>query len=150
MYDMLNFIPVKEIGVIKSIEGQIATVSLLKKSTCEGCTMGVCKPDEQSMEIKALNPVNACVGQKVTVVMKPFSYLKGSVIIYGIPAIALVTGAVIGRKIIGNYFPHLEPDIVSAISGVGAFVISFIIIKFWSTRLEKKELEPVVEEILND
>jgi sigma-E factor negative regulatory protein RseC len=146
---MLKFSTVEEIGVIKSIEGMIAMVSVSRKSVCEGCTMGTCDPGEQSMEIEALNAIDARVGQKVRVVMKPYSYLKGTIIVYGVPAIALVVGAIIGKEVLSHYFNEFDPDIISAISGFGAFIISFICAKLWSNRVGKKlELKPVIEEIL--
>lgn len=139
----------EEVGVIKSIEGVIAKVSVPRKSACEGCRVETCKPGEQTMEIEALNPLKAEVGQKVKVVMKPYSYMKGSIIVYGIPAIALIAGAVLGKEVFSHYFREIDPDIISAIVGFGAFIISFIVIKLWSKRLEKKvELKPVIEEIL--
>lgn len=146
---MVKFEIVEEVGIIKSVEGMLAIVSIPKKSACEGCSLGICKPDEQSMEIRALNPVNAHVGQKVKIVMKPYTYLKGSLIVYGIPAIALVIGAVLGKEVLSLYFVKLDPDIVSAISGFITFAISFIAIKLWSSRTEKKvEVKPIIEEIL--
>jgi sigma-E factor negative regulatory protein RseC len=146
---MLKFSTVEEIGVIKSIEGMIAKVSVPRKSACEGCTLGTCNPGEQSMEIEALNAVDARVGQKVRVAMKTYSYLKGSIVVYGVPAIVLVTGAVLGKEVLSHYFNEFDPDIISAIFGFGAFIISFIYIKFWSNRVGKKlELKPVIEEIL--
>lgn len=139
----------EEIGVIKSIEGPIAKVSVPIKSACEGCTVRTCKLEDQSMQIEALNPVKASVGQRVRVVMKPYTYLKGSLIVYGVPALALIIGAVLGKEVFSYYFKELDPDIVSAISGFGAFAISFLSIKFWSSRVEKKvELKPVIEEII--
>ncbi|MEW6001731.1 MAG: SoxR reducing system RseC family protein [Nitrospirota bacterium] len=140
----------EEIGVIKSIEGMTAMVSVPKKSVCEGCTAGTCKPSEQSMEIEALNLIKAQVGQRVRVVMKPYTYLKGSLIVYGIPAVALVTGAVLGKEFFSSYFES-DPDIISAIFGFCAFAISFVAIKLWSRKVEKKvELKPVIEEILSE
>jgi sigma-E factor negative regulatory protein RseC len=101
------------------------------------------------MEIEALNPVNAKVGQKVKIVMKPYSYLKGSMIVYGVPALALILGAVLGKEIFSHYFKELDPDTVSAIFGFGAFAISFLYIKLWSSKVLKKvDLKPVIEEIL--
>ena len=141
----------EEVGFIKGVEGMMAVVSIPKKSACDGCSLGICKPDEQSMEIRALNPVNAHVGQKVKIVMKPYTYLKGSLIVYGIPAIALVAGAVLGKEVVSLYFNKLDPDILSAISGFVLFVLSFITIKLWSSRAEKKiDVKPVIEEILEE
>jgi sigma-E factor negative regulatory protein RseC len=101
------------------------------------------------MEIEALNPIKATVGQTVRVVMKPYSYLKGAIIVYGIPAIALVIGAILGKEFFSTYFTGVDPDVVSAIFGFGAFIVFFLFIKFWSSKLEKKQdLKPVIEEII--
>ena len=139
----------EEVGVIMSISGLTAKVTVPRKSACEGCTAGTCKPGEQYMEIEALNPIKAKVGQTVRVVMKPYSYLKGAIIVYGIPAIALVIGAVLGKEFFSTYFTGYDPDVVSAFFGFGAFIVFFLLIKFWSIRFEKKQdLKPVIEEIL--
>ncbi len=148
---MVKFKTVEEIGVVRSVEGMVATVSVPKKSGCEGCSLKVCKPEEQSMVIEALNPVKARVGQKVRIVMKPYTYLKGSIIVYGIPALALIAGAVVGKEIFSPYFKRFDPDIVSAVFGLGAFVVSFLLIKLWSAKVNKKvESKPLIEEILDE
>lgn len=139
----------EEVGTIMSIDGLTAKVAVPRKSSCEGCTAGTCKPGEQSMEIEAFNPVKAGVGQTVRVVMKPYSYLKGAIIVYGIPAVALVIGAIIGKEFFSTYFTGIDPDVVSAIFGFGTFITFFILIKFWSIKLEKKQdLKPIIEEII--
>ena len=139
----------EEVGVIMSIDGLTAKVMVPRKSACEGCTAGTCKPGQQSMEIEALNPIKAKVGQTVRVVMKPYSYLKGAIVVYGIPAIALVIGAILGKEFFSRYFTGVDPDVVSAFFGFGAFIVLFLLIKFWSIRFEKKQnLKPVIEEIL--
>ena len=146
---MVKFKIVEEVGFVKSIDGSLATVAIKKKSSCEGCTLKICKPDEQHMEIEALNPVHAAVGQKVKVAMKSYSYLRNSAVIYGIPALFLVLGAVAGKEIISTFFMNSDPDIVSAFSGFGAAAISFLCIKLWSVKAgTRKALKPVIEEIL--
>lgn len=138
-----------EIGIVKSTAGAFAKVSVPKKSGCEGCTAGTCKPDEQSMEIDALNKAGAKAGQKVRVVIKSYTYLKGSMLVYGIPAIALITGAVLGKEIFSSQFKDTNPDILSAIFGFGLFAAAFLGIKLWSLTADKKtETKPVIEEIL--
>jgi len=135
--------------VIVSIDGLTAKVNVPRKGACEGCTAGTCKPSEKTMEIEALNPINAGVGQKVRVVIKPYSYLKGSIIVYGIPALALVIGAILGKEFFSKFFMGIDPDVVSALFGFGAFAIFFLLIKIWSIKFEKrKALKPVIEEII--
>lgn len=140
----------EEIGVVKSINGAMATVSVERRSACEQCAAG-CKITGSGAEIEAVNRARAEVGQKVRVELKPYAYLKGSIIVYGLPALALIIGAVAGKEVFSGLFPAIDPDTLSAIFGFGAFIISFVLIKFWSVRAEKKtELKPVIEEILEE
>lgn len=137
-----------EVGIVKSINGVIAIVSVEKKSACDQCKAG-CSVSDSGVEIEAFNKVKASVGQKVKVVMQPYLYLKGSILIYGIPALALIIGAIIGKEYLSNFFKGMDPDIVSAISGFALLILSFLIVKVWSSRFEKKtEYKPIIEEIL--
>lgn len=141
---------VEEIGVVKSTDGVIARVNVPKKSACEGCTAGVCRTEEQSMEIEAVNRAGAKVGQKVRVTIKAYAYMKGSMVVYGLPALSLVLGAVLGKELMSRIFTGSDPDILSAVFGFGAFVISFIFVKIWAgIACKKVESKPVIEEILD-
>ncbi len=146
---MVKFKMLEEIGIVISIEGQYARVSVPKKSACEGCTAGTCSAGEQSMEIEALNRAGAIIGQRVKVMVHTYAYMKGSMIIYGIPAIFLVIGAVFGKEIMSRFFPSRDSDLLSALFGFSFLLASFILIKFWSQKQAgKTESTPVIEEIL--
>lgn len=147
---MLESTVMEEVGVVISIDGVMAKVSVPRKSMCEGCSSTACKPGEQTMEIEALNKINASVGQRVRVITKSYAYLKGAVFIYGIPALALLLGAVMGKEIFSDKIKGLDPETVSAIFGFAAFAVSFIAVKLWSSKAGKRtETMPVIEEILN-
>lgn len=138
----------EEIGVVKGINGIMARVSVERKSACDQCKAG-CRVTEEGAEIEAINKAKAEIGQRVRVVMKPYSYLKGSILIYGLPALALILGAVIGKEFLSGFFKTTDPDIVSATSGFGAFIVSLVVVKLLSSRMERKtEYKPVIEEIL--
>ncbi len=139
----------EEIGVVKSVEGVIARVVVERKSICDKCTEGKCLLTEGGAIIEAFNQVKAKEGQRVRVVFRPYSYLKGSVLIYGIPALALIIGAIIGREILSKFINTLDPDLLSAIGGFSLLIITFAIVRVITRRMEKKvEYKPVVEEIL--
>jgi len=141
---------IEEIGVVTGIDGLTAQVNVPKKSTCEGCTAGTCVTGEQSMEIVALNKAGAEVGQRVKVVIHSYAYMKGTMIIYGIPALALVLGAVFGKEVMSEFFIGTDPDILSAIFGFGFLGLSFLGVKIWANRkTAKTDSSPVVEEILD-
>ena len=142
---------VEEVGLVKSVDGTFATVVVHKKSACEGCSLKICKPNQEDMEIQAFNSVYAQVGQKVKVVLKPYTFLRGSMVVYGIPALALVCGAVLGKELLSHFFAGSDPDMVSAVAGFGAFLLSFLFIKLWSSKQnEKPEAKPVIAEILDN
>lgn len=140
----------EETGIVKRLNGNIAIVVVDRKSACDQCKAG-CKVTDSGAEIEALNLAEARIGQKVKVVMRPYTYLKGSIIIYGVPALALIVGAIIGKEVLSPVYPFkdLDPDIVSAIVGFGAFILSFLLVKIWSKGVERKtEYRPVIQEII--
>lgn len=127
----------------------MATVVVDKKGMCEHCTAGTCSMTESGAELEALNEAGAGVGQKVRVELRAYSYLKGSMMIYGLPALMLIIGAVVGKEI-GPRFMGLDSDTVSAIFAFGAFALSIVFVKLWSMKAEKKtEYRPVIKEIID-
>lgn len=140
---------IEEIGTVTRIDGETAFVHVPKKSACDGCTAGVCRAEEQTMEIEAVNSAGASVGQKVRVTVAPVTYLKGSLIVYGIPALGLFAGAVFGKELLSR-FVRLDPDVLSAICGFGAFIICFLCIKIWAgTASPGAGSRPTVEEVIS-
>jgi len=101
------------------------------------------------MEIEALNKAGAAVGQKVKVMVHTYTYMKGSMLIYGVPALFLVIGAVFGKEFMPQYFPSAETDTLSAIFGFSFLLISFILVKIMANRMgSRTESRPVIEDIL--
>ncbi len=143
----------EEIGVVTEIKGPKVLVTVKKQSGgCESCpgnslctTAGV---GEASVE--ALNQADAHVGDTVRVSIRPYAYLKGTALLYGIPSLMLIIGAVMGKEYAIQYVSGMDPDLASAACGFGFFAVSFFVLRLWSKRYEsKKEYMPVVEEILN-
>jgi sigma-E factor negative regulatory protein RseC len=141
----------EEIGVVNRVDGPKAFVTVKRQSACDACAAGsACKVSDSGAEIEAFNAVNAEVGDKVKISFKAFTYLKGTLLIYGIPALALVMGAVVGKEYLRDLFPSSDPDILSAFAGFGFMIASFVVVKILIRKLEKKkELIPVVEEIVS-
>lgn len=146
---MVKFEIVEEIGIIERVEGVNAIVALPKSTACDGCSLKTCKPVGQSMTIEALNSVHAQVGQTVKISLNSNTYLKGSLIVYGIPGIALVAGAILGREFMSSVFIGQDQDSIAAISGITAYMLSFFLVKIWSNRVKRKNAtKPVIWEIV--
>ncbi len=141
---------IEEIGTVKSLEGDMAVVLVPKKSACDGCTAGACKPENQTMEIEALNWVGAQVGQRVKVAVKPLTFVKGSLVVYGVPALALVIGAVVGKEWMSRLFTTADPDILSAVCGFSALIVALAGVKIWAQAASgNTSSKPVIEEIVS-
>ncbi len=142
---------IDETGVVTKTEGVTAKILVQKKSSCENCGVGdACKSSEKGMEIEALNPVQAKVGQTVKVSIKAQTYLKGTMLVYGLPLVVLIAGAILGKNIAEIYFEGVNSDGIAAFSGFAALIITFLMIHAWSKKAETKtEHKPVIEEILS-
>lgn len=142
----------EEEGIIKAVEGDHALVSICAQGTCKGCpSSSICNSVGDEREVRALNPVNAAPGQRVKVVMHARMYLKGTLLVYGLPMFVLIAGAVLGKYLSDNYFPGSNPDIMAAVIGLGGMAAVFIAVRRWSMAVEKSgDYLPVVERILDD
>jgi len=141
----------EEKGVVKSIDGVNACVVVTKKTACEHCTAGTCHLTGEGAISEAINAAHAKVGQRVRVVMKPVAYLTGAVMIWGVPALALIIGAVAGTQLTKAYFHSIAPETGAAIAAFGLMALSLIVVRIWSRGAEHKaEYKPVIEDILED
>jgi len=138
----------EEVGIVSRTDGVMATVVVERKSACDQCRQG-CRVSDSGAEIEALNVARASVGQTVRVKMKPYTYLKGSILVYGFPALALILGAVAGREWLPVLVPSVDRDLLSAFCGFLALLVSFVLVKAATSRAEKRtEYKPVIEEII--
>jgi len=141
-----------EDGVVRSVEGDHAVVSLTDQGGCESCpSAGICHAEGNERRVNALNPVGARPGQRVRVTMHAQMYLKGTLLVYALPVIALIAGAISGQLLAGAYLPTVDPDLAAAGLGLGGMVAVFLGAKRWSRKVEKSERYlPVIEKILDD
>lgn len=139
-----------EVGVVKEVIGPKAIVAVQRQSGCDSCPGGsVCKLTGNDAEIEAVNEAKAKTGDTVRIAFKPYTYLKGTIFVYGIPSIMLIIGAIVGKEYLSSFLPNMDPDIVSAVSGFSLFAISFLFMKVWIKKYEgKKEYMPVISEIV--
>jgi sigma-E factor negative regulatory protein RseC len=141
-----------EIGFVKSINGAMAQVVISrKKSLCEKCEKPACDMPEDGIETEAFNEARAGVGQKVKVVMKAYTFYKGALLIYVLPVFALIGGAILGKIYFPGYFSKIDSDLLAAIAGFIAMLLSILILKIVSGRMSKKTtFKSVIESIEED
>jgi len=63
----------------------------------------------------------------------------------------LIAGAIFGKNIGETHFHGTNSDLIAAIAGFGALILSFLFIKIWANSFETKtEYKPVIEEIITE
>jgi sigma-E factor negative regulatory protein RseC len=138
----------EEVGTVIESRGGAARVLVKRNSACDHCPSRSCCAsvggDLKGVDVS--NGMGAREGQRVKIGISPKAVLKASFILYMVPILALIIGAVLG-----NYLGPQHREIWAVSMGVGFFVGSYFVIKALSKHLENKaEYVPVVTEILAD
>ncbi len=139
-----------EMGIVTNINGTMAIVKVSKRnSCCEDCEKEICDISEDGIETEAINMAGAKIGQKVKLVMKSYTFIKGTILIYIVPVIALIAGSILGNLYLPGYFIGTDPDLLAVIGGFLLFFASLMGVKIILSKMEKKtESKSVIESIV--
>jgi sigma-E factor negative regulatory protein RseC len=141
----------QEMGrVTHTSEDGWATVVTQRKDACHNCEASqFCNAltDCNKLETKALNKVGAGVGDLVTIHLSSHTVLKGALVLYLIPALGLLTGAVAGS----DFSKHLAlgETGTAILFGMAGLVLGFIITAMISRRMSAgNRLTPEITKIV--
>ena len=139
-----------EVGIVTGIEGSTAKVMITREgSPCENCTQDTCPIPENGIETEAINIAGAKAGQKVKVAMTSYTYYKGALLIYVLPVVALIGGAILGTMYLPAYIHVNNPDVLAVSGGFSAFIVSLLVVKKILSQLNKKTAyQSVIESIV--
>jgi sigma-E factor negative regulatory protein RseC len=124
-----------------------------KSNLCEHCpSSGSCHlgDDGRARMVEAHNPIGAALGDRVRVAVSTRSFLQSGFLVYIVPLIALVIGAIIGRLVGERLVSGPNPDLLSAIFGVFFLVGSFLVIRVGSRALPAEAFRPQITAILDE
>ena len=129
----------RTIGTVTELNGDTATIVFKRSKACGDCHACIMFGSDQAQtELK--NTLGAKVGDRVSVELHSGSVMKASLIMYGIPIVALLAGAIAG-SFISNLF--------TAILGISAAALALLAIRLFEPRLKKRgEFNPVMIEIV--
>lgn len=122
-----------EQGTVQEVSGGKALVRIRKSSACAHCgSRGACQVfSDREMCVEAANDPQAKVGDFVEIRVPERALLKLSFLVYFLPVLALVIGAMAGGSWAG--YLYMEPTLASIIAGCFAMGITFCLIK-WINR----------------
>lgn len=139
-----------EQGIVTKIDSTTAWVKTTKTDACEACSArGSCNVmgGGKEMEVEAINNAGAEVGQKVVLSFETSPLLKATFMLYVLPILFLLAGAVIGDKIAP--FFNFDVQTFSLIIGLLFFGLAIIFVKSKGNKLAKKdEYRPKIIRIL--
>jgi sigma-E factor negative regulatory protein RseC len=143
---------IEEVGTVVELKGKHTAVVMCKKSSlCDHCaTSGSCLvgSDDHTRLIEVRNSLGANVGEHVRIATSTRSFLQSSFLLYIVPLIALVIGAVVGKLVGENVATGLDPNLLSAVFGVFFMAGSFVILRVGSSALQQENYMPKIVAIL--
>lgn len=143
---------IQEIGSVVELKSKrIAVVLCEKSSACKHCaSMEMCNAgnDNKSMLVEAHNALGATIGDRVRLAVSTRHFLQSSFLLYIVPLVFLLVGAVAGQYFGGRLLEGADPNLISALLGTGALVVSFVVIRAGTRALPRETYMPQVVEIL--
>jgi sigma-E factor negative regulatory protein RseC len=140
----------REVGEVLSVEGRTAQVKMRRGSQCAACSCaGLCSPfGKDWMTVTADNTLGATAGQKVRVTYSVEGEAKASFILYIVPVLSLLLGALIGTL----FDPFNHTDFSAVAVGLSFVAISFLLIKKYAAWKygRKRSYRPSISEVLKE
>jgi sigma-E factor negative regulatory protein RseC len=135
-------------AVIVQIEGRHAFVQASQANGCEQCSGKGCGAGKLSQlfcskprQFQVDNSINAGIGDEVIVSVAEGSVLRGISVVYLLPLLLLVMGAMLGNSWVGQAGQQDGYAAVGAILGLAA---GFVIAKWISTRQNRNHSRPYI------
>ena len=131
----------RTVGTVTELNGNKAKVVFTRSKACGDCHACVSFGSDQA-ETELANMLGAKVGDRVSIELHSGSVFTASLIMYGIPLVALLAGVLIGSFI---------SDLFTAVFGIGAAVIAFLIIRLFEPKFKKMgKFDPRMIEIVSE
>jgi sigma-E factor negative regulatory protein RseC len=141
----------QETGTVVELPGsEVAVVLCARSFFClYGGPLGLRRvEDRRHMRIEASNTVGAGPGDRVRLDCRPGRVLLVLFLLYGLPLVGLVAGALAGM-VLGSYLGlGVAPDLLAAVLGVGLMAGCFVLVRIGRRALSMAPFRPQVTEIL--
>jgi sigma-E factor negative regulatory protein RseC len=140
---------IEEKATVIAVEGEHALLQTQRRSACQSCSVKQgCGTSvlakvvgQRSSQILVDNVLNAEVGDEIIIGINDNALVKGSFLVYALPLVLLLIGA-----LMGEFFAHaygFNAELLSIIAGTAGFVVAMILIRFSLSKTKfKAEIQP--------
>ena len=112
----------REEGIVTHTNGASAMVRTIKSGACDACSAkGFCTDSGRDMTVTALNIVSARPGDRVRLEIATGAFMKVMFLLYIVPVMALLAGALIGLALAG--------DSAAAVGALIAFILAVAFVR---------------------
>ena len=121
-------------------DDNITLIRTKRETACEGCAeQATCSEGrcDYQLDTKVLNNVGAKKGDEVLISYSTKSILKITFLVYVVPIVFLILGAVIGDNLAEKLM--MSKSFSALVFAFGFLAISIAIIKIYNNKLEKKK-----------
>lgn len=124
----------------------IAKVKASRHNDCENC--GSC-PGSNAIVLVVHNPVGAKPGQRVVFEIHQTSMLKSAVVVYAVPVLGTIAGAVAGWYCGTEMMGMNDPFWLQMGGGTIACVLSLLYVRYYDRKARTRaDMKPVITRIL--
>jgi sigma-E factor negative regulatory protein RseC len=143
---------IEEQGQVVEVQGEFAWIEGERTTTCGSCavrkgcgTSAIAKLlGQRRVRLRALNRIDAHVGDHVVIGIAESGLLRGSLAVYAVPLLGLFAGALAGQLLGGALFAS-PSDLLAIAGAIGGFVAALAWLKRFSRHNEKDAAyQPVV------
>jgi sigma-E factor negative regulatory protein RseC len=144
----------REEGVVVALEGVFAIVANQRRGGCGGChaeaSCGALSGGmgRQSVGIRARNPLQAEVGERVVLEISDGQLARASFLVYAMPILVLVGVGVVARSL-GQQWGVADSESFGGLAGLLAMVGSFYGLYRYNQHIQNDERhQPVIARII--
>lgn len=133
-------------GTVQKIEGDYAIVTIERQDMCGECHACEVIGEIKKCQIKCINTCQAMIDEEVEVDLSNQSFLKATLLMYGVPLAGLLVGICLGALLPGEE-GHFVKEFGMIIGGLGLMTISFLWIRHRDKQNHYTELLPKIKRI---
>ncbi|MEP9411457.1 MAG: SoxR reducing system RseC family protein [Candidatus Brocadia sp.] len=128
-----------EKGIIRYINGNHATVEIIKSDDSQKCkSCGVCAGIENNPNLLEINAFPGLrIGQQVTLTTIEYSPYKSMILLLVVPVVNLLIGSLLGQKL---YFIYPDSENIRMVScGFISFILSLMAVSIYDKKTRNKK-----------
>ena len=146
---------IEEQATVVAIEGQYALLQTQRKSTCQSCSVQKgCGTSvlskvvgQRSSQVRVDNTLNVAIGDLVLLGIKENALVQGSLLVYALPLLFMLTFALIAEVSVNAL--GLQSELLVIMAAMLGFAVSVLVIRFGFYRTGlKHRIQPIMLRII--